>query len=67
MDIDALGAGTGDAFAAKTGGDPYEFDEPYQYFPIRPRRAQAWREADELRGRTLMREGHWTDRPHAAD
>jgi hypothetical protein len=50
---------TGDAFATKTGFDPRELDEPYQYFLIRPRRIQAWREANELRGRDLMRDGHW--------
>ncbi|MBT2231629.1 pyridoxamine 5'-phosphate oxidase family protein [Nonomuraea sp. NEAU-A123] len=50
---------TGDAFAAKTGFDPRELDEPYQYFLIRPRRIQAWREANELRGRDLMRDGRW--------
>jgi hypothetical protein len=50
---------TGDAFAAKTGFDPRELDEPYQYFLIRPRRIQAWREANELPGRDLMRDGRW--------
>jgi hypothetical protein len=50
---------TGDAFAAKTGFDPRELDEPYQYFLIRPRRIQAWREENELRGRDLMHDGHW--------
>ncbi|MEU9739920.1 hypothetical protein AB0E12_12100 [Micromonospora chersina] len=41
------------------GFDPRELDEPYQYFLIRPRRIQAWREANELRGRDLMRDGRW--------
>jgi hypothetical protein len=50
---------TGDAFATRTGFDPRELDEPYQYFVIRPRRIQSWREANELRGRDLMREGRW--------
>ena len=49
---------TGDAFAAKTGFDPRELTG-YLYFRIRPRRVQAWREADELPGRELMRNGHW--------
>lgn len=47
------------AFAAKTGFDPREENEPYQYFRIRPRRVQAWREVDELAGRTLMKDGEW--------
>ncbi|MFD9033512.1 pyridoxamine 5'-phosphate oxidase family protein [Streptomyces sp. NPDC059567] len=59
VDIAELAPGTGDAFAAKTGFDPRELDQPYQYFRIRPRRVQAWREANELRGRDLMRDGHW--------
>ena len=49
----------GDAFAARTGFDPRELSEPYQYFRIEPRRIQAWREADELAGRDVMRQGRW--------
>ncbi|MFG3442267.1 pyridoxamine 5'-phosphate oxidase family protein [Nonomuraea sp. NPDC047897] len=59
VDLADLAPGTGDAFAAKTGFDPRDLDEPYQYFLIRPRRIQAWREANELRGRDLMRDGRW--------
>ena len=50
----------GDAFAAKTGFDPRRLADPYTYFRIQPRRLQAWREANELEGRELMRGGHWT-------
>lgn len=57
--VDAIATATADAFAAKTGFDPRDEDEPYQYFLIRPRRIQAWREADELPGRDLMRDGRW--------
>jgi hypothetical protein len=59
VDVAELGPATGDAFAAKTGFDPRELDEPYQYFLIRPARIQAWREASELTGRDLMRDGRW--------
>ncbi|MEV0156539.1 pyridoxamine 5'-phosphate oxidase family protein [Micromonospora sp. NPDC050686] len=48
-----------EAFAAKTGFDPAGLAESYQYFLIRPRRIQAWREANELPGRDLMRDGRW--------
>ncbi|CAM3430824.1 pyridoxamine 5'-phosphate oxidase family protein [Kibdelosporangium persicum] len=48
----------GDAFAARTGFDPRELDG-YLYFRLRPQRVQAWREADELAGRDLMRGGAW--------
>ena len=51
-------AETGDAFAAKTGFDPRELTG-YAYFRIRPQRLQAWREANELTGRDLIRGGDW--------
>jgi general stress protein 26 len=50
---------TGDAFAEKTGFDPRRLTQPYLYFRIRPQRLQAWREANELTGRELMRDGQW--------
>ncbi|MFI9823766.1 pyridoxamine 5'-phosphate oxidase family protein [Streptomyces sp. NPDC052013] len=59
VDLAELGAETAEAFATRTGFDPRTLDEPYQYFRISPHRIQAWREADELPGRTLMRNGHW--------
>jgi Pyridoxamine 5'-phosphate oxidase len=49
----------GDAFAAKTGFDPRQLTDPYTYFRIHPRRLQAWREANELKDRELMRNGKW--------
>jgi Pyridoxamine 5'-phosphate oxidase len=49
----------GDAFAVKTGFDPRQLTTPYTYFRIHPRRLQAWREANELEGRELMRDGEW--------
>lgn len=59
VDLADLAPASGDAFATKTGFDPRELNEPYQYFLIRPRRVQAWREANELPGRDLMRDGRW--------
>lgn len=59
VDVTELGEELGDAFAARTGFDPRKLDEPYQYFRIRPRRVQAWRESNELAGRDLMRDGAW--------
>jgi hypothetical protein len=49
----------GDAFAAKTGFEPRRLRTSYLYFRIQPQRLQAWREANELEGRELMRGGHW--------
>ena len=54
-----ISAETGDAFAAQTGFDPRALTDPYLYFHIHPQRLQAWREANELPGRTLMRDGKW--------
>jgi hypothetical protein len=51
----------GDAFAAKTGFEPRALSEPYVYFRIHPQRVQAWREANEIAGRDLMRDGRWVD------
>jgi hypothetical protein len=65
-DVEVLDAGelpraVGDRFAARTGFDPRVLDPPYPWFPITPRRIQAWREVDELPGRDLMRDGRWLD------
>ncbi|MEV7418476.1 pyridoxamine 5'-phosphate oxidase family protein [Streptomyces sp. NPDC089919] len=57
--VDALPPQVGDRFAARTGFDPRTLATPYRYFRITPRRVQAWREADELPGRELMRDGAW--------
>lgn len=51
----------GDAFAAKTGFDPRALSDPYAYFRVKPLRLQAWREANELSGRELMRAGAWIE------
>ncbi|MEV5810893.1 pyridoxamine 5'-phosphate oxidase family protein [Streptomyces mutabilis] len=48
-----------ESFAAKTGFDPRELATPYLYFRVHPQRVQAWREANELEGRDLMRDGRW--------
>ncbi|MGW6022661.1 pyridoxamine 5'-phosphate oxidase family protein [Streptomyces sp. NPDC055099] len=47
-------------FAERTGFDPSKLDTLYTYFRITPQRLQAWREADEIQGRELMRGGRWT-------
>ncbi|MFS4097007.1 pyridoxamine 5'-phosphate oxidase family protein [Streptomyces sp. AF1A] len=48
-----------EVFAGKTGFDPRELATPYLYFRVVPQRVQAWREAGELPGRELMRDGEW--------
>jgi hypothetical protein len=47
-----------DAYAAQADWDPRESDG-YVFLVLRPRRIQAWRESDEIAGRTLMRDGEW--------
>src|ERR687894_1646433 len=55
LEIDALPQERADQFAARTGFDPPEEAAPYRWFRILPRRIRAWREANELEGRELMR------------
>ena len=50
-----------DAHARATGFDPRALAEEYVYLRITPHAVQAWREANELEGRQLMRGGQWLD------
>jgi hypothetical protein len=57
--IDEIAPEVGDAFAVKTDFDPRRETGSYLYFRVHPERLQAWREANELAGRELMRGGRW--------
>ena len=46
-------------YAAQADWDPRQEGATYAYLVLRPERIQAWREANELAGRTLMRDGAW--------
>ena len=59
LELDALAQELSDGFAARTGFDPRAEAAPYRWFRIFPRRIQAWREANELPDRELMRYGRW--------
>jgi len=48
----------GTAYAAQADWDPRN-SGGYVFLVLRPVRVQAWREANELAGRTLMRDGTW--------
>jgi hypothetical protein len=48
-----------EAYAGQADWDPRE-DTGYVFLVLRPVRLQAWREANELAGRTLLRDGTWT-------
>lgn len=47
-----------DGYAAQADWDPRDA-EGYVFLVLRPVRIQAWREVNELAGRTLMRDGAW--------
>ncbi|MGH8968036.1 MAG: pyridoxamine 5'-phosphate oxidase family protein [Actinomycetes bacterium] len=57
--LDGAPTGLADRFAAQADWDPRRSPGEYVYLVLRPVRVQAWREADELAGRTLMRDGSW--------
>jgi hypothetical protein len=50
-------------YAAQADWDPSALDDrdEYVYLALRPERVQAWRESNELAGRTVMRDGNWVD------
>ena len=56
-DPQAEGA-VGEAFAAQADWDP-RGDHGQVYVVLHPTRIQAWREVEEMAGRTLMRDGVW--------
>jgi hypothetical protein len=49
----------GDEFARRADWDPRRDQGDYVFVALEPKRIQAWREANELAGRTLMRDGTW--------
>jgi len=53
--------GLAEAFVAQADWDPRRGDG-YVFLVLRPTRVQAWREANEIPGRTLMTDGTWSDR-----
>ena len=54
----AADAALGSAYIAQADWDPRD-DTGYVFLVLRPMRVQAWREANEIPGRTLMRDGAW--------
>lgn len=57
-DVAADRDAVGDAYAAQADWDP-RGSAGYVYIVLKPVRIQAWREANELAGRLLMRDGEW--------
>ncbi len=56
---DAVDARVADAYAAHAGWDPRYPEGRNVFFSITPGTILAWREANELPGRVVMRGGHW--------
>jgi hypothetical protein len=56
---DEISSAMAEHYARRTGWDPRRETGRYVYVCLRPRRIQAWREANEIAGRTLMRNGEW--------
>ena len=52
-------AGLIDGYCAQADWDPRSAGGGYVLARLRPLRLQAWREANEIAGRTLMRDGAW--------
>ena len=48
-----------ETFAGQSDWDPRDAPDGYCYAVLAPERIQAWREANEIAARTLMRRGHW--------
>ena len=48
-------------YARQADWDPREVEGDFVYLRLRPRRIQVWREANEIAGRTVMRDGAWID------
>jgi Pyridoxamine 5'-phosphate oxidase len=57
--LDEVPAGLARGYATQADWDPRESGGQMRFLVLRPQRIQAWREANELPGRTLMRDGAW--------
>ena len=57
--LDEVPADVGRRYAMQADWDPRESGDRMRFLVLRPQRIQAWREVDELPGRTLMRGGEW--------
>ncbi len=49
----------GDGYAAAGDWDPRRAGDGFVFLVLVPQRIQAWREADEIPGRTVMAAGEW--------
>ncbi|MFB9924396.1 pyridoxamine 5'-phosphate oxidase family protein [Amycolatopsis halotolerans] len=54
-------AGALDLFADRTGWDARGLGESWVVMVLTPDRVQVWRGPDEIKGRTVMRDGKWLE------
>lgn len=59
VDVATAPAALAEAYAGQADWDPRDEPDGYVYAVLAPERIQAWRESNEIPGRTLMRKGHW--------
>jgi hypothetical protein len=57
--VDTAPPEVAERYAAQADWDPRSASGLFTYLVLRPQRIQAWREANEIAGRTLMRAGQW--------
>jgi hypothetical protein len=48
-----------EGYAGQADWDPRTAGVDFVYLLLEPRRVQVWREANEIKGRTVMRDGRW--------
>lgn len=59
IDVDSAPHAIADTYAEQADWDPRQAGDGFVYVVLAPERIQAWREANEIKGRTLMRHGTW--------
>ena len=57
--VDQAPADVADGYGSQADWDPRLGGGTYVYVKLRPDRVQAWRESNEMAGRTVMRNGEW--------
>jgi hypothetical protein len=57
--LDEVPADLAGQYARQADWDPRQSGDQMRFLVLRPQRIQAWREVNELPGRTLMRDGAW--------
>jgi pyridoxamine 5'-phosphate oxidase-like protein len=59
VDLERASPDLADAYAQQADWDPRSARGEFVFLLLRPERIQAWREVNEIAGRTIMRSGAW--------